>query len=244
MHLSTRATLSALLSAIVAGAAFLGAEYLLGALALTALVFASGWPYLLSIRSPLTATFLITLTGVGALSVVYIAPGVERLVWVPVVLASGVLLAFVNELAQTRGRPNLVFSLTSVVSGLVIVTGLSGWLALLDGKESGQSLIVTAAGALALSSAISAVDLGRWGRPLATVLAGSVFGAVMGMGLPEIDRIPAAVIGLIAGVLVAAGVANFVGIASATKAKAAVGLVALPVAMMGIMVYGAGRVLL
>lgn len=244
MQLATRGTFSALLAAVIAGCGFLGIIPLQIALIVTCLMFAFGWPYLLMIRSKFSASVVIALGGFGAIVTVIMTEGRERLVGLPLVVALAVILAFVNELFRRDNRVKLIESVTAVVSGVVISAALAGWIALADGGDQSQSLVILAAGALAITSAISSVDLGPWGSVIATVLGGTLIGALIGMSLPELQARHGLVVGFIVGVLVTAMVRMFHGLPSSAHRMSALAVVSLPIAVMGVLLYGVDRVFL
>lgn len=86
-----------------------------------------GWTRLLQVPVGWGVGWVVTGTGaVGALVVA--VGGAEGLVWVPTVLALGVIAAFVHQMGRRDGRPRLVESVSASVTGQAVVLLGTGWL--------------------------------------------------------------------------------------------------------------------
>ena len=241
MDVSTRAVLTAVVAALVAGAAFVGVLPVTVVVVLLALALAVGWPVLLDLPNPLGAAVVVALGGVGAAVAVAATHGQPPLRWLPVVVALAVLLAFVNELARQDGRIRLVESVTGTVTGVMVVTAAAGWVGA-GRTPGGTALVVTGAVSLAIAAAVSAVPLGVWTGVATTtgaaVVAGGTTGAATGLGL-----LPGAVLGLATGLLVASLHVLFDRLPALRRRLAGMAALVLPVAVSGILVYVVGRVL-
>lgn len=252
MDASTRAVLTAALSALVAASAFtedvdalahLGRVPVMVAAVVLALMIAVGWPVLLRLPNPLGSGVVVALGGVGAVLTVTATRGHPLLRELAVVVALAVLLAFVNELARQDGRKRLVESLAGTVTGVLIATAAAGWVSA-GRAPGGTSLVVTGAVALAVAAAVSAVPLEGYLGATVTGGASVVAGGAVGVVMPNLDVFVGAVLGLGMGVLVAALHALFDRQPALRSKIAAMAVVALPVAVSGILVYVVGRVLL
>lgn len=242
MDVSTRAVLTALVAALVAGAAVLDEMLLVGAACALALALAIGWPVLLDLPARLGSAVVIALGGAGGVLAVTATRGEPFLRDLPVVVALAVLLAFVNELARQDGRRRLVESVTGTVTGVLVATCAAGWVA--TGRTpAGASLVVTGAVALAVGAAVSAVPLGGWLGVLATTVAAVLAGGAVGAVMPMVDALSGAVLGLGTGILVAALHVLFDRLPALRRRTAGIAALTLPVAVSGILVYVVGRVL-
>ncbi len=251
MDASTRAVITAVLAALVAATAFaqeipaltqFGRIPVVAAAVVLALVIAIGWPILLGLPNPIGSSAVIALGGVGAVITVTATRGQPLLRELPVAVALAILLSFVNELARQDGRARLVDSVAGTVTGVLIATAAAGWVAAVR-APAGSSLVVCGAVALAVAAAVSAVPLGGVvGSAVTTgaaVLAGGAVGAVM----PDLGLGAGAMLGLATGILIAALHALFDRMPALKSRLAAMSVIALPVALSGILVYVVGRVL-
>ncbi len=257
MAASTRAVLTALLAALVAVASLaqrfprfedLDEMAVVGAAAVLALLLAIGWPVLLRLPNPLGSGVVIALGGVGAVLTVTATKGALALRQLPVVLALAILLAFVNELARQDGRRRLVDSVAGTVTGLLVATAASGWVAS-ERMPGGSYLVVAGAVSLAFASfvsfgaGVSAVSHREWATAVATTAAGVVSGAAAAAVMPDTSPLVGAFLGLGTGMLIAALDALFHRLPALRRPLASLAAIVLPVAVTGILVYVVGRVL-
>ena len=249
---TSRAVTTAALAAIVAVAAFLptvealsgaGEWPIVVAIALVVLVLAVGWPALLRLPDRVGSSTVIALVGLGAVVGVAGTHGHPHLRNLPIVIALGVLLAFVNELARRDGRPRMVDSVTGTVAGMVVAGAAAGWIAAGRGA-GGVALVVAGAVGLAVASAVAAVPLGGWLGALTTTAAGLAGSGAVAAVMPTLGLIPGVLLGAAIGILIAALHALFVGLPTLRSRWAAGAAIVLPVAVSGFLVYLVGRVLL
>lgn len=249
---TSRAVASAVLAALVAVVAFLprlpalaglGETPLVVVVTLIALAIAVGWPAMLRTPDRIGAATVVALVAVGSVVTVTATHGHPYLRNLPVVVALGVLLAFVNELARRDGRPRVVDSVTGTVSGMVVAAAAVGWIAAGRGA-GGVALVVAGAVALAAAAGVSAVPLDGWAGALATVVAGVAGGGAVAAVMPTLALAPGLLLGTAIGLLVAALAALVGSLPAAVSRWAAGAAVCLPVAASGFVVYVVGRVLL
>jgi hypothetical protein len=238
---STRAVLTSLLAAAFAVAATLGAAPLtLLTLAVVGL-FAYGWPVLLDLPWRAGASTVLALTGAGAVEAVRLAPqaGLRDL---PLVVAIGLILAFVREVLRRDGRIRLVESLSAMVAGVVIVVAGAGWLAAAQ-DAGGESLVVTSATCLAVAAAVSAALPWRgWLNVGLTTGAALLAGAGVAAALPALGALQGAWGGMVAGVLVASLHVLLDHLPEARRRDGALGAVTLPILVGGMLIYIVGTI--
>lgn len=238
---STRAVLTSLLAAAFAVAATLGAAPLtLLTLAVVGL-FAYGWPVLLDLPWRAGATTVLALAGAGAVAAVRLAPqaGLRDL---PLVVAIGLILAFVREVLRRDGRVRLVESLSAMVGGVVIVVAGAGWLAAAQ-DAGGESLVVTSAACLAVAAAVSAALPWRgWLNVVLTTGAALLAGAGVAAALPALGAGQGAWGGMVAGVLVASLHVLLEHLPDARRRDGALGAVTLPILVGGMLIYIVGTI--
>jgi hypothetical protein len=228
-------------AAAVAAAAFYGLLPLTIAAAALALLVAVGWPALLDQPAPGGSGLVIGLTGVGAVGAVAATEGEPALRNLPLVLAMGIVLAFVAEMLRRDGRPRLVESLLGTVSGLVVAVSAAGWIAT-DRTDAGAALVVTCAATLAVASAISALPLAGWWSSIVTVAVAALAGGGLGYLLPDVESGTGLWAGVVSGMLVAGLRALFDQLPALGRKQAALAAIVLPVTVGGILVFVVGRV--
>lgn len=242
MDVSSRAVLTAGLAAAIAAAASVGQVFLVAVAGVLAVLLAVGWPVLLDLPNPLGSAVVVSLVGLGSVLAVTVSAGPSLLWLVPTVVALGVLLAFVAELLRQDGRLRLVESVTGTVTGLLVASAASGWVAAL--RAPGETdLVITGAAALAVSAAVSAVHLGVRTGAVVTTAAGVIAGAAVGSVMPDLTLVAGLALGLATGMLVAALHVLLDGVGSLRRPAASVAAIVLPVLVSGILVYVVGRVL-
>jgi hypothetical protein len=242
MRATTRSVLTACLAAMVAVAAYFGTVPLAGAVVVLVLLTAIGWPGLMHLHARGASGFLVALVGLGAALVVDVTDGEPVLRNLPVVVAMGLLLAFVNELARRRPRTDLVANVSGEVSGIVVAVGCSGWLAA-GLSEEGAALVVSCAVAIAVAAVVCSTPVRGWaGIGLAVVLAAGA-GAGVARALPRIDWPSGLWAGLGAGIVVTSVTALFGHVPSARGRWASASAATVPVAVGGILIFVIGRLL-
>lgn len=240
MTLATRSVVTAALAAAAALAGYLQPVALLAVAAALVVVVALGWPELAGLPFRPGSAAVVGLVGVGGVFAVrYTGTGLSGLA---VVLACGLMVAFVNELLRRDGRTRMVESVSGTVAGGVLALCTACWVAT-ESLAGGEAVVVTGALALALGAAVSAFELPRWLSAVSTALAATAAGTLAGLVLPTISLTAGAVLGIAVGVLVAALDALFDSLVELKRVLPSLSASALPVAVSGAVVYIVGRVL-
>lgn len=242
MQLATRAVVTAALAALVAVAGYLGVTPVTVLSGLLALAFAVGWPSLASLPFRPGSAAVITIGGVGGVLAVHAVADQPYLRFLPVVFATSILLAFVNELLRRGGRERMVESVAGTVTGTLLAVAVAGWVAI-GRTPGGEPIVVVGALALAVGSAVVALPLSSWRGALATTAAATTAGVLATLLLPDIDLVAGLVLGAAVGVLVSSLHVLFDALQSLARKLPSVAAVVLPVTVTGILVYVVGRVL-
>jgi hypothetical protein len=238
MGASTRAVLSAVGAATVALSGYLSQDVLTGVVLALGLVFAAGWPRLLSLPTERGGSLVIALTALAAVVVVRLT----SLGDLALVMGLAVVAAFVHQMLRRDGRPRLVESVAGVVSGAVVVASAAGWLAV-EGGDVTAALVVTAAATIAAAAAVTAVPgPTRSVAVLATVAGGGV-GLLTGALLGGVGPVPGLLVGLAAGVLTAALHILFGRFPASRRVRPALAAGLLLVLASGVPVYLVSRLL-
>ncbi|MCL2454459.1 MAG: hypothetical protein FWD18_04065 [Micrococcales bacterium] len=243
MSLATRSVTTAALAAVVAVVGLFGLLPLAVVSAVLAVAVAVGWPRLVGLPHRPGSSMVIGLTGVGGVVAVATTGTRPDLRSLAVVFAASMLLTFVNELLRRDGRTRLVESVAGTVTGSLLAVTTAGWVAC-GRSEEGKVLVVAAAVALALAAGLSALRMPVWLTTLVVTAAGAGGGALLGLLLPMITPLMAGLAGLAVGLLVASLHALFHPITALEHRMPAVSAAVLPVAMGGMLVYVASRVLI
>jgi hypothetical protein len=238
--LATRSVVTAALAAAAALAGYLNPVALLAVAGALVLVVAIGWPELAGLPFRPGSATVVALVGIGGVVAVRVTD--TGLSGLAVVLAAGLMVAFVNELLRRDGRTRMVESVSGTVAGGVLVLCTACWVAT-DSLAGGESVVVAGALALAIGAAVSAFELPRWMSAVATALAATAAGAAAGLVLPALSVGAGAALGIAVGVLVAALDALFDSIVELKRVLPSLSAAALPVAVSGAVVYIVGRVL-
>lgn len=183
------------------------------------------------------------LSSLGGLAVVWATPEAPRLQFLPLVLAMGVLLAFVAEMLRPYPRLRLVDSLMGTVTGIVVGVSSGAWLATyrLDG---GVELVVACAVGLVVASAVAATSMRGSLALLASVGAATVAAVVVSTVMPDLTWMSGVSIGVLAGVIVGSLQVLFDRFPELRSRRAAWSVVMLPLSVAGMMAYVVGQILL
>ncbi|GGI05381.1 hypothetical protein [Isoptericola cucumis] len=244
MTVTTRAVSTTVLAAVVAAAAYLGTDVLAAVAAVLVLLVAVGWAPLLRLPARGGTAVVVGLTGVGGVAVAWVTRGEPVLRYLPLVVAMGLVLAFVAEMLRRGGRARLVESVSGTVSGVVVAVACAGWVAA-GRTEAGSALVVTSAVGLAVASAVSALPVARgWAGSLVGVALGGAAAAGAATAVPSVDLVTGAVAGVVSGLVVAVLRLLFERQPALSSRWAAVAAVTTPVAVSGILVFVVGRLVL
>lgn len=242
MKFSNRAVLTAVLSALVAVAVFLGTAPMLGVVAVLMVAFALGWSHLLRLPAVGGSTLVVVLAGMGALGAVAATDGEPWLRHVPIVLAMAVFLSFINEMLRPVPREDLLESVIGTISGAIISVSAVGWLATVK-LDGGEQLAVAASVGLATAAAVSALPLARNFVLAAMVVFAAVAGLVVAVLMPELSLVSGAVIGACSGLVLLTVNTLFGKLPSIDSKHAWLSVFTLPIMIVGIFMYTVGRIL-
>jgi hypothetical protein len=238
MGASTRAVVTSLGAATVALAGYLSPDLLTGVVLALGLVFAAGWPRLLSLPTTRGGGLVIGAAALAAVVVVKLGAFGQ----LALVMGLAVVAAFVHQMLRRDGRPRLVESVSGVISGTVVVVSASGWLAVEEGAVTAE-LVVTAAAAITAAAAVTAVHAAtRLIAALATVVGGAV-GLLAGALVGGVGPVPGLLVGLAAGILTAALHVLFGRFPASRRVRPALAAGLLLVLASGVPVYLVSRIL-
>ena len=176
-----------------------GVPFVAAAVALGGGVLAWGWAGLLGLPSPRGTTSVLAFGTVAAVLTGALTQTDPFLRWMPAALALSMLVAFLHQLLRRDGRPRLVESVVSVVTGLAIVVS-GACLVPLAQTADGGAVMAVAGAALGVAALVDL--LARWVRLRpwlvpAALVAGTVAAAGVAAVLGGVSIPAAALLGLL-----------------------------------------------
>lgn len=201
----------------------------MAAVLLVAVVFFGlGWPRLLALPSLRGGPAVIIGTGVAAVATAVLAPDPE---YTAMVMAAGIVAAFVHQMMRKDGRPRLVEHVSGVVGGCVSVLCGSGWIHAAAGNPAPTT---AAAVAIALAAAVSATHLRGRMVIILGPLAGALGGLVVGVLAEPLSPVAALLIGAGAGLVCASLHVLLSWLPSSGRKRPATAAALLPVLLVGV----------
>lgn len=197
MAASSRAVLTGGVAGLLALSAWFGDTVLAAALAAIGVVYAFGWPRLVDVPSKRGSWVVVALATVAALASVWWTEGIDGLA---VVVAGGVIASFVHQMARKDGRPRLTETVSTTVTGVLVVTAGVGWLVT---AFTGLEVVLLGAAALVAASAATAIPARGPVVGAAATVAATAVGAAVGFVFPMIGPVPGLLLGLVVGVVMA-----------------------------------------
>jgi len=205
-----------------------------------AVVVALGWAPLLprmGRRLPITIILVVV-----ALVAAFLVRLTHAVAWLAPIVASALIAIFLAQLFR-RERTGLVDQVAGHLTGAVIVASGAGWLAV-DPGEIGSALTLTASVCLATPAIVTALPINPRLAVWISIIAATGVGVGMGYGLAEITLLTGVLIGLAAGLIVAAVHYLFGEYSDSDAALPSLAGALIAVAVSGVPVYILGRVLL
>ncbi|WP_154795890.1 hypothetical protein [Occultella kanbiaonis] len=234
-----RAVVAATAAAGIGITAFGDRYLLIGTVAAIGALFSLGWPALLGLPAPRGASVVLLATVAASIGVLLLT---DDLAFVAVVFALSVVGAFVHELVRRDGRPRLVESVSGVVAGTAVVTSATGWIAVGTGPTA-IGLLLCGAVTLAVAATCTALPFPGWIGAGITIVVAAAGGLAVG-SVTDVGPLAGALIGLSAGVVVAAAHRLFGQFPASGRPFPALAAAMLPVAVAGLPVYVLARLLL
>ena len=170
-------------AALVALGAYAGHDTTAYAVLAASLAFAWGWPVLLDLPRPNGSSIVLAAASVGMAGVVVFSGDTDGMQAVSVVLAIGLVLAFLHELVRTDGRAHLTRSLAGAALGLAVLgSGIFAAGAASYPEGDAATAIVMGAAALGLIGdlILPARHAREWSLP-AGLLLGVVLALLVGL---------------------------------------------------------------
>lgn len=184
-------------AAALAAALMLGAEPTALAVLLLGALFAWGLPVLM--RSPAAPGSSVVIGGVVVAGVADAMAFPEHDMQ-PTILALSVIAAFLHEMFRRDGRPRLVESVSTTVTGNVVAISAASWIAV---AADGVGLGLVVAASLLVAAAPTFFRLPVALEAALSILGGAAAGALLGSAVPGIDALNSLLLGFTGAVIVA-----------------------------------------
>ncbi|HWC22237.1 MAG TPA: hypothetical protein VG502_08075 [Flexivirga sp.] len=170
-------------AALVILGAYAGHDVSAYAVLAAGLALAWGWPLLLGLPRPTGISLVLAAASVGMAGVVVFSGDDDGMQAISLVLAIGLVLAFLHQLIRTDGRESLVVSLAGCALGLaVLASGM--FCAGAAAYDQGDAAVAVAVGAavlgLLVDTVLPAEHANEWSLP-ASVLLGVLLGLIIGL---------------------------------------------------------------
>lgn len=197
-------------AAAVAAGAVVGSSYIsLPAVAVTvgiaSVLAAIGWPHVLGVPARKSQATAIGLSALLAIVLTATVAGPAVLAWFPAAVALGVGAVFMIQLVRGTGQSFRLESTLGSSSGVLAVTMGSGWVAAdrlaVNAADSGMMLVTGISMIVAVLACLLPFP-DRLAGPTAVVLA-ALAGPLGALLFTDVPALPAAVVGLACGVVLA-----------------------------------------
>lgn len=244
MSPNSRAVVTAVASALVAGAAFVGIGALLAVSALLVGLLAWGWPVLLESPTRWCSTVVIAASGVGGVMVAWRTMGEPVLRYLPFVIAGALVMAFLAEMMRRDGRDRLVESVSGTVAGAFMAAAGGAWIATAR-SIGGPGLVVIAAIAMTVAAVVAALPVARdsIGSAVSVVLAGGA-GAGASAFVVGVSAVSGLIVGVVAGLTVLVVRLLLAKLPPVRNRGAGIAAAVIPVAAGAMAVFAVGRLTL
>lgn len=240
---TTRATITALAAAVIAGTGYMGTRYLAAGVMICVIALAWGWPHLAHASRTTTSSFVITGGGALALVAVILGDSEPYLRYMVIAVGAVTVAALASEVFFASQRGHAVTSVAATAAGGAVAASGAAWLA--ANRTVGAEDLVVAGGVVLAVAAVAAVLTANANVNAGlTVVLGIAAGAGMGYIFPSMSWWGGALVGLACAVTVVLTNELYRREPRPRTVMAGIASGMTPVLVSGILVYLAGRLLL
>ncbi|WP_062077085.1 hypothetical protein [Demequina globuliformis] len=198
MNPTTRASITAVAAAVVAGTGVLGTRWLALGVAVIMLVMAVGWPRLLRVAHTWVSTAVIGAGSLIALGSVVIGRTEPYLRYMVVAIAAITIAALLTEVFFPSPRGRAVTGVAATAAGGAITATGAAWVAA-NRTAGAEDLVVTAAAALAVAAVASVLTSSGNVNAVLALLAGAATGSGLAFAFDSMPWYAGTVVGVVAG---------------------------------------------
>lgn len=239
---TTRATITALAAAVIAGTGYLGTRYLAIGILVCAVIFAWGWPHLAHVSRTTVSSFVIAGGSTLALVAVVLGRNEPFLRYMVIAVAAVTVAALASEVAFASQRGHAVTSVSGTAAGGAVAASGAAWLA--ANRTAGAEDLVVAGGVVLAVAAVAAVLTANANvNAVLSIVISVGVGVGMGYLFPTIGWWGGSLVGLSCAVAVVLTNELYRREPRPRTLMAGIASGVTPVLVSGILVYLAGRLL-
>ncbi|MDE0572258.1 hypothetical protein ON058_02375 [Demequina sp. B12] len=242
MNPTTRASITAVAAAVVAGAGLYGTRWLALGVALIMAFMAVGWPRLLRVANHRVSSLVIFGGALGALGAVVIGRTEPFLRYMAVALAAIAIAALLTEVFFASPRGRAVTGVAATAAGGAIAATGAAWVAA-NRTAGAEDLVVAAAASLAVAAVASVLTSNGNVNGILALIMGGATGSGLAFVFTSLPWYAGTLVGLVAGASVV--VMNELSRREPRPADAWAGIASgvTPVLASGVLVYVGGVLL-
>ncbi|WP_422390454.1 hypothetical protein [Arthrobacter sp. N1] len=233
-------------TAAIVGASYVSLPSVAIVTGLLCIVAAIGWPAILRVPARKSQAAAIGSSALLAVVLTSVNPGPSFLTWFPASVALGVGAVFMIQLIRGTGQSYRLESTLGASSGVIAVAMGSGWVAAdrlgVNAADSGVLLVTGVSVVIAIAVCLLPLP-DRLVAPAAVVLAG-LAGPLGALLFTDVPALPAAVVGVACGAVLAGTRRLLVARESPLDTTAAIAAGVAPVLALGAVVYFLEKLLL
>ncbi|WP_061961179.1 hypothetical protein [Demequina flava] len=198
MNPTTRASITAVAAAVVAGAGVAGTRWLALGVAVIMAFMAVGWPRLLRVAHPKVSTGVIALGSLISLAAVALGRNEPFLRYMAVALAAITIAALLTEVFYPSPRGRAVTAISATAAGGAIAATGAAWVAV-NRTAGAEDLVVAAAASLAVAAVASVLTRSGNVNGILALIAGLITGSALGFLFTSMPWYAGALVGVVAG---------------------------------------------
>jgi hypothetical protein len=239
---TTRATITAVAAAVIAGTGYLGTRYLAAGILLCVIALAWGWPHLAHVSRTTVSSVVIGGGGALALFAVVLGRSEPYLRYMVIAVAAVTVASLASEIFFASQRGHAVTSVAGTAAGGAVAASGAAWLA--ANRTAGAEDLVVAGGVVLAVSAVAAVLTANANiNAVLSIALGIGTGIVMGYLFPTMGWWGGALVGLSCAVTVVLTNELYRREPRPRTVMAGIASGVTPVLVSGMLVYLAGRLL-
>lgn len=243
---SAAAGAAAVTAGAVVASSYLDPAAVALAVSAASILAAIGWPHLLGVPAKKSQSAVIGLSALLAVVLTAMSPGPSYLAWFPAAVSLGVGAVFMIQLIRGTGQSFRLESTLGASSGVLAVAMGAGWVAAdrlaVNAGDSGVMLVTGISMVVAILACLLPFP-DRLAGPVAVVLA-ALAGPLGALLFTDVPAVPAAIVGLACGVVLAGSRRLLLAREAPLGALAAMSAGVTPILAIGAVVYFLDKLLL
>lgn len=198
MNPTTRASITAVAAAVVAGAGVAGTRWLALGIGVLMALMAFGWPRLLRVAHTKVSATVIGLGSLISLAAVALGRSEPFLRYMAVALAAITIAALLTEVFFPSPRGRAVTGIAATAAGGALAATGAAWVAA-NRTAGAEDLVVAAAASLAVAAVASVLTRSGNLNAILALVAGLVTGSALGFVFDSMPWYAGSLVGIVAG---------------------------------------------